>query len=479
MLSNILILGFRMRGFLTLLFAFLSISSGVAAASPEFDLASVAGILPQKGLEPRIAFWKMIYTQYDRRHVVLHDRENLAIIYKVITFDRLPEVSELERREQKRKIEEEGDKIENALKDLANNGVEAAGFSSTHKGVYKALEKAGVRMDRNFLLEVATRVRDQRGIKDRFEAGIIRSGLYLPYIKESFSEKGLPEDLAYLPHVESSFDYASYSKVGAAGIWQFMRGTARGLLTINSLMDERRDPIRATEAAAALLSKNYRQLGSWPLAITAYNHGLNGMLRAKESMGGDYLSILDKYESKYWGFASKNFYSEFLAALDAAKNFHKYFPLAKPAEPLEFAKLVLKSGSRAAQLRAISRISEGTLRAYNPAISVDIKRSFNRLPSGYALRLPDGAADEVIATLSPEAQRWITRAAPVGSVKKAHRKAHHHRVRHKPRRYKVRRGDTLARIAQRFQVSSTELKQKNKSLKRSGRVLAGQVILLP
>ncbi len=467
-----------MRRCVTLLF-FLSLSCGRAIAASDFDLASVADIFPQKGLESRIAFWKMIYTKYDRRDVVIHDRENLAIIYKVIKFDRLPEVSEQERRAQKRRIDEEADKIENALKDLAAYGVEAAGFSSAHKEVYKALEKAGAPTDRNFLLEAASQVRDQRGIKDRFEAGIIRSGLYLPYIKQSFIEKGLPKELAYLPHVESSFDYASYSKAGAAGIWQFMRGTARGLLTINSQMDERRDPIRATEAAASLLLKNYNLLGSWPLAITAYNHGTSGMLRAKASVGDDYLSILDKYESKYWGFASKNFYSEFLAALDAGENHRDYFPLAKMAEPLKFAKLVLKSGSRSAQLKAISGISEGTLRAYNPAISVDIKRSFNRLPSGYTLRLPDGEAERMLATLSPEAQHWITRAAPVGSVKKAHSKVRHHQVRHRVRRYKVRRGDTLAQIAQHFQVSLRDLKQKNKSLAKSGHVLAGQVIVLP
>ncbi|HEV8132857.1 MAG TPA: transglycosylase SLT domain-containing protein [Acidobacteriota bacterium] len=463
-----------MRSFSTLLSIFLLFSAVPvvrAETASDFDLASVDQLFPHKGLESRIAFWRMVYAEYDRRSVVFHDRENLAIVYKVLSFDRLPEVSEEERIKQRNKVEEEATKIENALKDLATYGVEAAGSSSTHKDVYKALMKARAPIDSSSLLAAMARVRDQRGVKDRFEAGVIRSGLYLPYIKSTFVEKGLPEELAYLPHVESSFDYASYSKVGAAGIWQFMRGTARGLLTLNSLMDERRDPIRATEAAAALLLKNYRLLGSWPLAITAYNHGTNGMLRARAAFGEDYLSILDKYESKYFGFASKNFYSEFLAALDCAKNYRRYFPLAKMAEPLRFARLTVKNGSRKEQQAAIDRVSEGTLRAYNPGLSVDIHRSFGKLPAGYTLRLPDGEARQMLATLSPEGQRWIARAAPVGGIKKNKVHARNYRVSHKVRHLKSRRAHVAAksRHPSRRHIARTD----KRTTSRNGKVAVG------
>jgi len=88
-----------------------------------------------------------------------------------------------------------------------------------------------------------------------------------------------------LAHVESSFDVTASSKAGAAGMWQFTRATGKKYLTVNRVLDERRDPIRASEAAAKLLKQNYERLRNWPMALTAYNHGVAGVLRAKEAMG--------------------------------------------------------------------------------------------------------------------------------------------------------------------------------------------------
>ena len=116
-------------------------------------------------------------------------------------------------------------------------------------------------------------VRFQLGQADRFREGLLRSGTWEGHIAEVFAERGLPPELAALPHVESSFDPTAYSKVGAAGLWQFMPATGRRYLRIDDAVDERLDPFRATEAAAQLLDFNYRFLGSWPLALTAYNHG--------------------------------------------------------------------------------------------------------------------------------------------------------------------------------------------------------------
>ena len=149
---------------------------------------------------------------------------------------------------------------------------------------------------------------------DRFREGLIRSGAYVDQIKEIFRSYGLPSDLAYLPHVESSFNPKAYSKFGAAGLWQFMRSTGKRFLEIDYTLDERRDPIRASHAAARLLKENYKALGTWPMAITAYNHGLAGMMRATRSKG-NYEAIFKQYRSRLFKFASRNFYSEFLAAV--------------------------------------------------------------------------------------------------------------------------------------------------------------------
>ena len=161
------------------------------------------------------------------------------------------------------------------------------------------------------------RVRFQRGHAERFRDGLVRAGQWEPHIRRVFRDAGLPQELVSLPHVESSFNPAAYSKVGAAGLWQFMPGTGKRFLRIDRVVDERYDPWRSSEAAAALLRENYRITGAWPLAVTAYNHGAGGMMRAVKQLGTKDISvIIDRYQSETFGFASRNFYTEFLAAHD-------------------------------------------------------------------------------------------------------------------------------------------------------------------
>jgi membrane-bound lytic murein transglycosylase D len=176
------------------------------------------------------------------------------------------------------------------------------------------------------LKEATERIRFQLGQADRFKEGLIRSSTWETHIAETFANRGLPPELAVLPHVESSFNAAAYSKVGAAGLWQFMRSTGRRYMRVDDAVDERLDPYRATEAAAQLLAYNYRVLGSWPLALTAYNHGAAGMRRARETVGtDDFVKINRTYNSRTFGFASRNFFPSFLAALTIDENPEKYF----------------------------------------------------------------------------------------------------------------------------------------------------------
>src|SRR5207237_4490387 len=132
-------------------------------------------------------------------------------------------------------------------------------------------------------------------------------------------------EIALLPLVESSFENRARSNAGAAGIWQFTRGTGRLYLNVNRKLDERLDPARATWAAARLLHDNYNALGSWPLAITAYNHGRAGMQRAQNEIGSELTSIIERYDGPLFGYASMNFYSEFVAAVEVYVNYRQYF----------------------------------------------------------------------------------------------------------------------------------------------------------
>jgi membrane-bound lytic murein transglycosylase D len=137
----------------------------------------------------------------------------------------------------------------------------------------------------------------------------------------------VPVDLVALPIVESGFRVVAQSSVGAAGIWQFTHGTGRRYMRIDHVLDERRDPLAATEAAARYLRGNYEMLGSWPLAITGYNHGEAGVATAVSQLGTTDLGVIvENYRGRAFGFASRNFYSEFLAARDVLRNAEKYCP---------------------------------------------------------------------------------------------------------------------------------------------------------
>jgi membrane-bound lytic murein transglycosylase D len=169
------------------------------------------------------------------------------------------------------------------------------------------------------------RVRSQRGMRERFMRGLEIGTRYERTFRKIFREAGLPEDLADLPHVESSFQASAQSSAGAVGVWQFTRGAAEKFLNVNSEVDERLDPVASTYGAARYLRYAYGKLGDWPTALTSYNHGINGMARAQNQMGTDFVRIVEHYNSPAFGFASRNYYAEFLAARDIARNPGQFF----------------------------------------------------------------------------------------------------------------------------------------------------------
>ena len=242
-----------------------------------------------EAIKDNVEFWKNIYAVYPTSKVLIHDINDLSIIYEVIDLealgDNFPTVlngSTL--------IKSKLNIIKFSRK-LAARKVKA--FDANPR-ISRVVEIYGVEAEPALLRKAANSLRGQLGLKDRFKVGLERSGLYLDFILQTFTEHNLPTELTVLPHVESSFNYKAYSKVGAAGIWQFIRSTGRRFMKISYDIDERLDPIHATDAAAKLLKLNYKELGSWPLAITAYNHGLNGMKRAKKKFGDDFSAIYRK-----------------------------------------------------------------------------------------------------------------------------------------------------------------------------------------
>lgn len=266
--------------------------------------------LPAEGLENRIEFWKKVFTQYGADDIVIHDRFHVNLIYDVaIESD----------------VASKTAAVRQALDEILNNLAAPETLSPTAAQVRDAIVANSVPLSAATLGELRNNIHTQRGIKERFREGIIRSGRYVGAFQEVFERESIPTQIALLPLVESSFENRSLSKAGAAGIWQFTRGTGRLYLKVNRQLDERLDPAKATRAAARLLRDNYKALGSWPLAITAYNHGRGGMTRAQNEAGSEITSIINEYKGPRFGYASMNFYSEFLAAVDVYNNYEQYF----------------------------------------------------------------------------------------------------------------------------------------------------------
>ncbi|MCL1979594.1 MAG: lytic transglycosylase domain-containing protein, partial [Proteobacteria bacterium] len=229
-------------------------------------------------------------------------------------------------------------------------------------------------------------IRLQLGQSDRFYEGVLRSGKYLAQFKQMFVSQGLPPQLAYLPHVESSFNLKAGSKAGAAGLWQFTRSTGKEYMTINELVDERYDPYIATQAAAQMLKGNYEQLKTWPLALTAYNHGRAGMLRAVREVGS-YENIFRSYDQGAFKFASRNFYSEFLAAVRVATRLGSNPRL--PFERPEKTRVVrLTQDMPVNQLWTLYGVSADNFSRLNPAILSPVLKGEQAVPQGYLVRLP-------------------------------------------------------------------------------------------
>ncbi len=402
-------------------------------------------------LEPDVQFWIRVYTQIDTNAGFLHDQYNLAVVYDTIHF--APDASQGAREHE---VDAHRASLAAALRRIA-----AAGDTPLSEEDQRIRDLWGAASPAR-LREAVDDIRFQLGQADRFRAGLIRAGAWETHIAETLANRGLPAELAVLPHVESSFNPAAYSKVGAAGLWQFMRSTGRRYMRIDRSVDDRLDPFRSTEAAAQLLGYNYRVLGTWPLAITAYNHGTAGMMRARETLGtDDIVTIVRRYNSRTFGFASRNFYVSFLAALDIDHNPDKYFGAVQKQSEAKFQLVSVPGYVPMATLERVLNVHTDELRALNPALLRPVWDGQLRVPRDYRLRLP------------PEAGQWTTELL-----------AHQLNPRElyvgqpQPKRYKVQEGDTLARLADRYGVPIDALARMNR-LRTSAALKVGRTIELP
>jgi membrane-bound lytic murein transglycosylase D len=457
------------RGCAALLSALIAWGGAPAAAR-----AAESAIPRPPAIEREVQFWIRVYTEVTTDEGFLHDENNLGVVYEKLRFP--PNSTP---REREALVGAARDRYVAALKRIALAAENAAGVPSVADQPPVPPAAPGTESlsaeDRRVrdlwgrdatpqrLLAATNTMRFQLGQADRFRAGLVRSAAWESHIADALANLGLPPEIAALPHVESSFNPAAYSKVGAAGLWQFMRSTGRRYLRIDSAVDERLDPFRSSEAAAQLLAYNYRILGSWPLAITAYNHGAAGMRRARDALGtDDIVAIVRNFKGATFGFASRNFYVSFLAALTIEQNPEKYFGALERVPEQHFREVAVPAYVPVRALeRALPDIDRETLRVLNPALLRPVWEGQRYVPRGYLLRMPlragEWTTEKLAARLSPTDQY-------VGQIES--------------RAHVVRRGDTLQRVAVRYGLRTQLLADLN-GLAEDAKLRPGRTLRLP
>ena len=327
-----------------------------------------------------VQFWIRIFTQFTSNQGVLHDSKHLDRIYEVI------DAGDYYSKSGQRRISKYHGRWRLALLGAHDKQFDPSKMNDDERHVFQLFSVVD---EPNKFLLAAERIRVQLGQKDRFFVALRESGRYLPAMEEAFKKFGVPIEITRLPFVESGFNTKASSKVGAAGIWQFMRSTGKHFLRISRAVDERRDPVRATEAAAKLLKSNYERLRSWPLAIVAYNHGTNGMERAvKETGSRDLREIVARHHSPSFGFASRNFFLEFVAAFEVEKNSDQYFGAVERSAPVPTFEIMLPKATPLNLVLNALPIEDSLFRDLNPGIEPPVYRGLLPLPAGYRVRVP-------------------------------------------------------------------------------------------
>ncbi|MEK7846049.1 MAG: transglycosylase SLT domain-containing protein [Nitrospinota bacterium] len=418
-------------------------------SSPDANLFHVP-----PNLRANVDFWKKIYTEYTTNQMVIHDSNNLNVIYAVVDLSNGLRIGN---KIKKWKISEVRKKYRNILISIHYKIKKGRMLNDEEIEVYKKFDN----IDKpNKFLAAAENIRGQLGQRDRFIEGLKRSGRYMDRIKEVFKDYGLPEELTVLPHVESSFNYRAYSSAGASGIWQFTRSTGRLFMQIDYAVDERNDPIISTDAAARLLKRNYEELGSWPLAITAYNHGLAGMKRAKERIGDDVTDVINGYRSRIFGFASKNFFCEFLAALEIVSDYRKYFGEVEFEKPVEYDVFEVESYLDVGTLSKHMGLARDEIKELNPALRLPIFTSRRYIPKGFELKIPKGKlqdAGNIYASLPKDVKNQSQKHSPWHQVEK---------------------GDTMGKIARTYNTTIAAIMEINE-IDNVNRIYGGQILKLP
>ena len=422
-----------------------------AGEAPTADLSALFPV--SEDIRPQVEFWRRVFAELSRRQVLIHDSWYVNVIFEVV------ELSDAGPRGRTvRDAREEYVALLSEMSEFWDAPEEMSPEARRIRAMYDPWPES----ERFPKRDAARRVRAQLGQADSFRRGIRSAGRYLPAIRSILAERDLPLELACLPLIESAYNPYAESHAGAAGMWQLMPVVGRQYgLAMTHLIDERRDPFIATRTAARHLAWNFRTLESWPLAITAYNHGLQGMIDAVGAVGSREIGeIIARHDNPRFGFASRNFYPEFVAAMEIFRNPAAFYGPLKPRPPLPMVPFELPHHVRLRTLDRYCGLTAPYVRELNPAL----------LPAAYApdALLPGGSRLNLAAEHLP--------MVAAGYERIPDRLKFRYVV--DSEGYRIHPGETLSEIAERFGISTRSLARLN-GISDIRKIRAGRRLRLP
>ena len=354
--------------------------------SPQFHVA--------EEMRSAVAFWLRIYTEFTTQHVVIFDSKHPEIVYEVLDFRELAKTA---RNRVVYEIVQHG-RIKKAM--AAYHAAFARLSRNAHPKNPSPQEKSILRAIRatrhkHKISEFAHNLRTQTGQRDNIIKGLLAAESFFPRMEMAFAKVGVPVELSRLALVESSFDLQAKSRVGAAGVWQFMRASAKEYMRVDEAasIDERLSPLKSTVAAAKLLKRNYTILGNWSFAVTAYNSG-HGKMPRNLKLPRDGAKVYEYFNAcsrvgRKLGHAGRNYFAEFLAVVHAEAYRHLYYG-ETPVQTFKPAQYQLVTKPETGLKIALSRsVSVQAFQFLNP----DIRDLSKPLPRGFWVAVPADADD--------------------------------------------------------------------------------------
>lgn len=426
----------------------------------EFDNDQLSqDFTPPEGLKDVFTFWTHMFGLYTRDHIIFYNEDDVGVVYSVLDFSEIKgKKSDLGGvkaqiiRDERRRIKK---MLTHVAAVMADENFSLKKLPKDEQRIAELLlkNKAHLKIDEKSL---QSSLKHRYGFAHRIRKAIMTSGKYMDEMQRIFTERGLPKELTAIPFVESAFDLDAYSHAGAAGIWQFIGATGKRYLRIDDYVDERYDPILAAYAAATHLSNEYKLLKSWPLTINAYNTGPGRMLQAMRQLNtNDITTIIKTFKGSGYGFDSRNYYPEIIAAMHVYNNRHHYFGDIPVNNPEEYEYLAMPSPMNIRELARQAGIPLTIIRKMNLSLKDAVLAGQHKLPKGYLIKIPPQSKQDMLVALQ-ELHRDIQYAT-------------HHMV---------KRGDSLKEIAERYDVTVQELAKTNQLLPGQ-RLKKGMMIKLP